>query len=93
MLIIDAEDSVKFKQDSVGGSNPSVASSSLQQPPPTFEESVADHVLHLPHNDDLNFEQEGGAEPPAFAPYDAQFFTSRSGDIISHDAHLNDDGT
>ncbi|KAG1881628.1 hypothetical protein C8R48DRAFT_681714 [Suillus tomentosus] len=92
MLIIDAEDSVTFKQDSVGGSNPSVASSSLQQPPPTFEESVADHVLHLPQNDDLNFEQEGGAEPPAFAPYDAQFFTSRSGDIISHDAHLNDDG-
>ncbi|KAG1862256.1 hypothetical protein F4604DRAFT_1786784 [Suillus subluteus] len=91
MLIIDA-DPVHSKQDSVRDSNPSLASSSLQQPPPTFEESVADHVLHFPQGDSLNFPQEGGEEPPAFAPYDAHFFTSRSGDIISHDSHLNDDG-
>ncbi|KAG2159835.1 uncharacterized protein EDB93DRAFT_1244610 [Suillus bovinus] len=92
MLIIDAEDPVKSKQDLIGGSNPSLASSSLQQPPPTFEESVADNVLHLPENDNLNFAHEDDEEPPAFAPYDAHFFTSRSGDIISHDPHLNDDG-
>lgn len=92
MLIIDA-DPVKSKQDSVGDSNPSLASSSLQrQPPPTFEESIADHVLHFPQDDSLNFAQESGEEPPAFAPYDAHFFTSRSGDTISHDSHLNDDG-
>lgn len=92
MLIIDA-DPVKSKQDSAEDSNPSLASSSLQrQPPPTFEESIADHVLHFPQDDGLNFAQEGGEEPPAFAPYDAHFFTSRSGDTISHDSHLNDDG-
>lgn len=92
MLIIDA-DPVESKQDSVGDSSPSLASSSLQrQPPPTFEESIADHVLHFPQADSLNFAPEGGEEPPAFAPYDANFFTSRSGDTISHDSHLNDDG-
>ncbi|KAG1757604.1 hypothetical protein EDB19DRAFT_1658117 [Suillus lakei] len=91
MLIIDA-DPVEFKQDPVEDPILSRASSSLQQPPPTFEESVADHVLHFPQDDDLNLAQEDGEEPPAFAPYDAHFFTSRSGDIISHDSHLNDDG-
>ncbi|KAF8168128.1 hypothetical protein B0H34DRAFT_684284 [Crassisporium funariophilum] len=31
-------------------------------------------------------------EPPPFAPYDAEFFESSDGDIISHDHHLNEDG-
>ncbi|KAF9535449.1 hypothetical protein CPB83DRAFT_779432 [Crepidotus variabilis] len=30
--------------------------------------------------------------PPAFAPYEAEFFETDDGDIISHDHHLNEDG-
>ncbi|KAG2154818.1 hypothetical protein DEU56DRAFT_770605 [Suillus clintonianus] len=91
-MLIDT-DIVKSKQDSVEDSNPSRAPSSLQQPPPTFEESVADHVLHFSEDDILNStQQQGGEDPPDFSPYNAQFFTSHSGDIISHDPHLNDDG-
>lgn len=30
--------------------------------------------------------------PPAFAPYEAEFFETEDGDIISHDHHLNEDG-
>ncbi|KAG5647959.1 hypothetical protein DXG03_006993 [Asterophora parasitica] len=30
--------------------------------------------------------------PPSFAPYEAEFFRSSDGDIISHDHHLNEDG-
>lgn len=31
--------------------------------------------------------------PPVFTPYEAEFFESDDGDIISHDHHLNEDGT
>ncbi|KAG0708832.1 hypothetical protein DFH29DRAFT_842510 [Suillus ampliporus] len=89
MLIIDV-DPVKSKQDTVFDDDPSRASSSVQQPPPTFEESAGDHVLHFSQDDP--FAPVGGDEPPAFAPYDAHFFTSHSGNIISHDPHLNNDG-
>ncbi|EIW86750.1 hypothetical protein CONPUDRAFT_23890, partial [Coniophora puteana RWD-64-598 SS2] len=30
--------------------------------------------------------------PPAFAPYQASFFVSGSGSVVSHDPHLNEDG-
>jgi len=30
--------------------------------------------------------------PPPFEPYEAEFFESSDGDIISHDHHLNEDG-
>lgn len=30
--------------------------------------------------------------PPDFAPYVAEFYETSSGDIISHDRHLNEDG-
>jgi hypothetical protein len=35
---------------------------------------------------------EGGEEPPEFTPYQAEHWVSRSGEIISHDRHLNEDG-
>ena len=35
----------------------------------------------------------GGEEPPPeFTPYEAEHFATSSGDIISHDKHLNEDG-
>lgn len=30
--------------------------------------------------------------PPAFGPYQAEYFQSDDGDIVSHDHHLNEDG-
>ncbi len=62
-------------------------------PPPTFEESVADRPLNpeLAHTD--VFVPPGGEEPPPeFTPYEAEYFVSGGGNIVSHDPHLNQDG-
>jgi hypothetical protein len=58
--------------------------------PPSFEESAGHLVVTF---DDVvdNF-PAGGEEPPDFTPYEAEHWVSRSGDIISHDSHLNEDG-
>lgn len=40
-----------------------------------------------------NLNPETSAPPPGFAPYEAEFETQNGGDIVSHDPHLNDDGT
>jgi hypothetical protein len=36
--------------------------------------------------------QEPLGPPPAFAPYEAEWFEVGHGDIVSHDEHLNTDG-
>lgn len=38
------------------------------------------------------FVAPGGEDPPQFAPYDASYFISGAGDVVSHDPHLNEDG-
>ena len=58
--------------------------------PPSFEES-AGHVV-VTFNDAVDNFPTGGEEPPEFTPYEAEHWVSRSGDIISHDSHLNEDG-
>jgi hypothetical protein len=89
-MLLDTEQN-KGKQYPVPDNTHATSSASaLQQPPPTFEESAGDHVLQF--SQDETFTPVGGEEPPPFVPYDAHFFTSHSGDIISHDPHLNDDG-
>lgn len=55
--------------------------------PPTFQDSAADPLLSE------SFAPPGGEAPPTFTPYDASYFTSSDGSIISHDPHLNEDGT
>ena len=36
----------------------------------------------------------GGEEPPPeFTPYEAEYFISGGKEIVSHDPHLNEDGT
>lgn len=59
-------------------------------PPPVFEDSVHDPVLHV--SDSEVVVPLGGEEPPTFAPYEASYFTSGNGSVISHDPHLNEDG-
>jgi hypothetical protein len=59
-------------------------------PPPSFHESGGDVVVVFDEAPDAF--PEGGEEPPQFTPYEAEHWVSRSGEIISHDPHLNEDG-
>lgn len=60
--------------------------------PPPFEQSAGDPVvLHFSQHE--TYTAPGGEDPPEFAPYDASYFISGTGDVISHDPHLNEDGT
>lgn len=59
-------------------------------PPPSFHESWGDVVLVFDEVADAF--AKGGEEPPQFTPYEAKHWVARSGEIISHDCHLNEDG-
>lgn len=56
---------------------------------PTHGESTA--LIYS--QDDADFAQYGGEPPPEFTYYDAQHWVKSNGDIVSHDPHLNEDGT
>ncbi|TFK57098.1 hypothetical protein OE88DRAFT_1619530 [Heliocybe sulcata] len=61
----------------------------MVDPPPSFEETIG----HVAINIDETYVPEGGEQPPPnFTPYEAEFMISGSGVVISHDAHLNQDG-
>lgn len=73
------------------------------EPPPPFEESTplihfADAVDAVPSSSGVsNFPSSFNLDadlvaPPEFSPYHADYFENESGDIISHDPHLNTDG-
>jgi hypothetical protein len=59
-------------------------------PPPPFHESGGDAVVEFGKVPDAF--PEGGEEPPQFTPYEAEHRVSSSGEVISHDPHLNEDG-
>ncbi|KZP31382.1 hypothetical protein FIBSPDRAFT_849875 [Athelia psychrophila] len=59
-------------------------------PPPTFDQS-ADDALVEDHSAVAGPSTPSDA-PPSFAPYEADYFTSGDGTVISHDPHLNKDG-
>lgn len=61
-------------------------------PPPSFQESGGDVVLVFDEVADAFPERSEDSEPPVFTPYVAEHWVSRSGEIISHDHHLNEDG-
>jgi hypothetical protein len=65
-------------------------SGSSSMPPPAFEEATAAAVYDPVHfSDEI---PEPGEEPPPFEPYEAECFEIGSGNIVSHDPHLNSDG-
>jgi hypothetical protein len=81
---------------------PLVASASnagiIDPPPPFMHDSPASQLLI----DDLLPPTTGGLHtpplndlqpPPEFSPYHAEYFEVGNGDIVSHDSHLNTDGT
>lgn len=59
--------------------------------PPPFEQSAGDPLV-LQVSQHETYTAPGGEDPPEFAPYDASYFISGTGDVISHDPHLNEDG-
>ncbi|CAL1695717.1 unnamed protein product [Somion occarium] len=61
-------------------------------PPPDFGASAKDQAFP-PELTNIDFPVPFGGEdpPPDFAPYEAEYFVTSIGDIISHDEHLNED--
>jgi len=51
----------------------------------------SDNAPHLAI--DIKDHEVPSEPPPPFTPYEAEFFESSDGDIISHDHHLNEDGS
>lgn len=82
--------------ESPAGSSTGPSSSALNiaQPPPSFEQSTSDAVIrggNFPDND--VFVPPGGElPPPAFTPYEATYYETSDGTVVSHDPHLNEDG-
>ncbi|KAI6047661.1 hypothetical protein EDC04DRAFT_3050926, partial [Pisolithus marmoratus] len=62
----------------------------IEPEPRPFEASMSDPILQVSEAEMLM--PHGGEDPPAFAPYEASYFTSSDGSLISHDPHLNEDG-
>ena len=106
VIVLDdkKEDLLDVEQpDNVGPSVPTVAGPStvapsattFNSPPlPTFEEAneAASLIRHDFADSDV-FVPPGGEEPPPdFTPYEAEFFETSDGNVISHDPHLNEDG-
>lgn len=93
MLIDPKKEEFLNEQEGTPGPSTAVVPHLNDLPPPTFEESVADRPVNpeLAHTD--IFVPTGGEEPPpSFTPYEAEYFVSGSGSIVSHDPHLNADG-
>lgn len=70
---------------------PSVPSGSQLAPPPFPDDASVPKYTEQPI--ELAYIPPGGEEPPPeFTPYKAEFFISGK-EIVSHDPHLNEDGT
>jgi len=42
---------------------------------------------------DVVYPHYGEEQPPEFVPYESKIFTTGDGHIVSHDPHLNEDGS
>lgn len=66
--------------------------SGVSEPPPPFQDTERHGAIDIDSNDET-YAPEGGEEPPPdFTPYEAEFMVSGTGNIVSHDPHLNQDG-
>ncbi len=78
-MIIDKKLPVPLPSESIA----TTSSEPTQLPPPSFEEASEAHLsIDFAHDE----------PPPPFGEYQADFFTTGNGDIVSHDHHLNTDG-
>jgi len=64
-------------------------------PPAISERSSGGIALNAELDGNDIYVPSGGeaSPPPEFTPYEAEFFVEDDGDIVSHDQHLNEDGT
>ena len=69
-------------------SNPPVPHTVTQAPPPPFQEAGSSLM-----GGDVDYPHYGEEHPPEFMPYEAESFTTGDGHIVSHDPHLNEDGS
>ncbi|KAJ7492644.1 hypothetical protein FB451DRAFT_541865 [Mycena latifolia] len=61
--------------------------------PPPFQDDPPSGILIDFSDGSEAIPGPGGEEPPpVFAPYEAECFTTSSGNVVSHDPHLSDDG-
>ena len=59
-----------------------------QAPSPTFQEAGSS-----PMGREVVYAHYGEEQPPEFMPYEAKSFTTGDGHVVSHDPHLNEDGS
>ncbi|KAJ6519792.1 hypothetical protein C8R45DRAFT_952748 [Mycena sanguinolenta] len=68
------------------------AEPSRSAPPPFQDEPTPPSGILIDFSDSTEVIPGGEEPPPEFTPYEAECFNTGSGDIVSHDAHLNSDG-
>ena len=94
MIIVDDDNSKKQPPPATtptadDGAGPSTLVAEL----PPFEAVAGDPALVHNFSDTDVFVPPGGeAPPPEFAPYEAEYFETSDGTVVSHDRHLNEDG-
>ncbi|KIY64818.1 hypothetical protein CYLTODRAFT_445755 [Cylindrobasidium torrendii FP15055 ss-10] len=89
MILVDTKDAPEDSSPLLPVAGPSM------EPPPRFEDSASDAHIQLDFSEDQDpalYEAPFSEPPPDFAPYDAEFWDSGHGNIVSHDPHLNKDG-
>jgi hypothetical protein len=59
-----------------------------QVPPPPFQEAGSSLM-----GGEVVYPHYGEEQPPEFMPYEAKSFTTGDGHVVSHDPHLNEDGS
>ena len=70
-------------------SNPPAPYGTTQAPPPPFQEASSS----LMDGGEVVYPHHGEEHPPEFTPYEAESFMTGDGHVVSHDPHLNEDGS
>jgi hypothetical protein len=98
MIGLDENDS-KFDNpyDAGSSSHQQLAGSAVHrdgaaQPPPFGATRTGGSTSLQFFQEDADWIQDGGEQPPEFTPYEAEHWVNADGDIVSHDPHLNEDG-
>lgn len=88
-----------YEPERVPGLVPSTSACIVDQAPPPFtNDSAASRFLidDLPptssHGVLVGSQTNESEPPPEFSPYQADYFETGNGDVVSHDPHLNTDG-
>ena len=90
MIIVDDKKDLNVAQPDPQGASGSGSQAPLGPPPP-FEATQPSAYSDLDSN---VYAPPGGEDPPPeFVPYEAEYFRTDDGNVVSHDPHLNEDGT